>query len=209
MWADYSLAAHRDGSIYYRAASSQHWSAWGMLTTAAVNDSDGDGIANASDACPAQRENSNGVFDTDGCADTIHDLLNFVAADLDGYWSETMRTYNLAYRSPRRLRHYYSRSAADYNAYYMARTHTIHYDVNLMTDQLNQLGDFAPATILAHEWGHALQETLGLFNATRYTIQNELQADCFAGAYAQARRSSRLPRKRRSRRRGVLPLSCR
>lgn len=184
-WAHYTLAVHGDGSVYYRADGSHRWTAWGLLTTAAANDSDGDGITNDSDACPAQRENSNGVFDTDGCADTIHDLLNFVAADLDGYWSETMRANNLAYTSPRRLVYYTSRSAAEYNAYYLGRTHGIYYDVNLMTDHLNHFGDFAPVTILAHEWGHSLQATLGLLDGSRYTIQNELQADCFAGVYAR------------------------
>jgi predicted metalloprotease len=39
---------------------------------------------------------------------------------------------------------------------------------------------------LAHEWGHLNQARIGLLPAAppfRYTIQNELQADCQAGVY--------------------------
>jgi predicted metalloprotease len=39
-------------------------------------------------------------------------------------------------------------------------------------------------TILAHEWGHLVQGNLGLLKGQYYTVQTELQADCFAGAWA-------------------------
>lgn len=50
------------------------------------------------------------------------------------------------------------------------------------------LGNSAPVTVLAHEWGHHLQLLLGLFSQRllpRYTIQLELEADCFAGVYSK------------------------
>ena len=51
------------------------------------------------------------------------------------------------------------------------------------------LGDFAVAYIVAHEYGHQVQDELGLFD--RYgdrvpTRAFELQADCFAGVWARS-----------------------
>ena len=44
-----------------------------------------------------------------------------------------------------------------------------------------QFGNFAPALVLAHEWGHAIQARVGF--ETYQTIYMEQQADCFAGAW--------------------------
>ena len=44
-------------------------------------------------------------------------------------------------------------------------------------------GDAAVTLVLAHEWGHHVQRVLGLFNGAYFTIQTELQADCFAGDF--------------------------
>ena len=50
-------------------------------------------------------------------------------------------------------------------------------------------GDFAVAYIVAHEYGHQIQDELGMFE--RYgqqvpTMAFELQADCYAGAWANS-----------------------
>jgi predicted metalloprotease len=71
------------------------------------------------------------------------------------------------------------------NAFYCDRDHAIYYDLNFLGRQLQTDGDFAPVTIIAHEWGHLIQADLGLLDSSRYTIDIELQADCFAGAYAK------------------------
>ena len=42
----------------------------------------------------------------------------------------------------------------------------------------------ADGFILAHEFGHAVQHSLGIFGDFTHTIEQELQADCFAGAWA-------------------------
>ena len=50
-------------------------------------------------------------------------------------------------------------------------------------------GDFAVAYIVAHEYGHQVQDELGLFNAYGDkvpTMAFELQADCFAGTWAHS-----------------------
>jgi predicted metalloprotease len=45
-------------------------------------------------------------------------------------------------------------------------------------------GEFAVAYIVAHEYGHQVQDELGLFERGLPTVNLELQADCFAGNWA-------------------------
>lgn len=54
----------------------------------------------------------------------------------------------------------------------------------LMVPYFEKYGDMANAVILAHEFGHGAQARLGLSDQFAYTIESELQADCFAGAWA-------------------------
>jgi uncharacterized protein len=48
------------------------------------------------------------------------------------------------------------------------------------------VGDFAVAYIVAHEYGHQIQDELGLFDQQLPTVALELQADCYAGAWANS-----------------------
>lgn len=62
---------------------------------------------------------------------------------------------------------------------------------------LDQLADeYGPATIgivLAHEYGHALQERIGALDRRLATIVTEQQADCVAGAWAGRAASGQAP----------------
>ena len=51
------------------------------------------------------------------------------------------------------------------------------------------VGDFAVAYIVAHEYGHQIQDELGLFQqygGQLPTVAFELQADCYAGTWANS-----------------------
>jgi uncharacterized protein len=48
------------------------------------------------------------------------------------------------------------------------------------------IGDFSVAYIVAHEYGHQIQDELGLFQRGLPTVNLELQADCFAGTWARS-----------------------
>jgi len=76
------------------------------------------------------------------------------------------------------------------NARYCPEDDTVAYDIEgLFPEQYNDFGNFAVAMILAHEWGHAIQErAYGLERAQAAGIPSivlETQADCFAGAWAR------------------------
>ncbi|MFZ9628095.1 MAG: neutral zinc metallopeptidase [Ilumatobacteraceae bacterium] len=55
-------------------------------------------------------------------------------------------------------------------------------DADLVPGLVDDLGREAVAIVLAHEFGHAVQERIGEFDQP--TILKEQQADCFAGAWA-------------------------
>jgi hypothetical protein len=67
----------------------------------------------------------------------------------------------------------------------------------VLAQQLGASGEFAQPYVLAHEYGHHVQTLLGTEaqmrraqqrdpgNANRYSVMLELQADCYAGAWAK------------------------
>ncbi len=67
------------------------------------------------------------------------------------------------------------------NAAYCPIGDFIAYDVNWSEEVYQELGDAFVFYLLGHEYGHAVQQRLGI--NYQFTIQQELQADCFAGAY--------------------------
>lgn len=74
---------------------------------------------------------------------------------------------------------------------------TISLDQQELGSIFRLLGAAGVVTVVAHEWGHHIQYLTGdlvrAFAFLGYTIQNELQADCYAGLYAKhAQEVSRL-----------------
>ena len=57
---------------------------------------------------------------------------------------------------------------------------------HIFAELAKQYGEFTVAMIFAHEFGHAVQERLGVFDSRPPTIYTESQADCAAGAWAAA-----------------------
>ncbi|SHG24828.1 Predicted metalloprotease [Jatrophihabitans endophyticus] len=64
---------------------------------------------------------------------------------------------------------------------------------HLFAELAKKYGDFVVALIFAHEFGHAVQERLGVFDDDPKTIYTESQADCAAGAWAKAATQQRAP----------------
>jgi predicted metalloprotease len=163
-------------------------------------DTDGDGLlddANKNgklddddDQCPRSPENVNKVFDTDGCPDTLQTLIIFAAEDINAFWIDKFDQEGTEYEAPVEFIPYNEPidtacgPALLNNAFYCGGDHSIYYHYDFLLDQLNTDGDFAPVTILAHEWGHLVEGNLGLLKGQYLTIQTELAADCFAGAWS-------------------------
>lgn len=69
------------------------------------------------------------------------------------------------------------------NAFYCGSKDVVAWDAeDLLPELQTKFGDFVIPVVLAHEWGHAIQ---GRSNFTARTVTREIQADCFAGAWAK------------------------
>jgi predicted metalloprotease len=70
------------------------------------------------------------------------------------------------------------------NAFFTSRCNLIAWDRGVfMPVAQRYFGDMAVTGVLAHEFGHALQQMAKLVTRTDPTIVREQQADCFAGVY--------------------------
>jgi predicted metalloprotease len=72
------------------------------------------------------------------------------------------------------------------NAFYCKLDDSIAWDAaGLLPDLQQKYGDFVIPVVLAHEFGHAIQQRSGFFDQNKLTVSSELQADCFAGGWAR------------------------
>lgn len=117
-------------------------------------------------------------------------------ADLNDYWGETLPAkFGVAFEPVSRLISYESRTDAiptpcgtlnQPNAFFCAPGDIVAWDRGLLRGMMARFGQLAPVTVMAHEYGHAVQHRLGDtagITADTASIVKELQADCFTGAY--------------------------
>lgn len=117
-----------------------------------------------------------------------------VLGSLDEYWSQALPgVFGVRYESPSRYVYYRPEEAPGprcgrepapaKNAFYCPAGDFIAWDESgLLIPYYVGSGDFAAAFVLAHEFGHAVQARLP--QREPLGVLNELQADCFAGAWA-------------------------
>lgn len=115
---------------------------------------------------------------------------------LDEYWTETLPAeFDTEYSPPSDVVPYYpgegplpscaGEQAPSGNAYYCGANDTIAWDEpGLMLPFYAQVGDAAVGFVIAHEWGHLIQNRLDA--GFPLTIEQELNADCLAGSFAGA-----------------------
>jgi predicted metalloprotease len=118
-------------------------------------------------------------------------LAASVVKELNVYWSGEFSDLGRRYV---RLPHLYAYSSRTrdacgwtvlYNASYCELDHSISFDRRLLA-AVARHGEFAAATILAHEFGHYVQHRLGWLawaQKRHYWMGTELQADCYAGMF--------------------------
>ncbi len=91
-------------------------------------------------------------------------------------------------------------ATAQVGPFYCPADGFVYFDLDFLTqlqDQFGAEGDLAAQYIVAHEYGHHVQNLLGISDdvnrrsqqdpgrANQYSVALELQADCFAGAWAR------------------------
>lgn len=123
----------------------------------------------------------------------LHEAIERFTVDIEAYWTfafpavyggaYTPISDFVAYRELRDAPLCDAVRLSLRNAYYCEDGDFIAWDERgLMLPLYQEAGDFALAFVLAHEWGHAVAARSGA--RLPETIFGELQADCFAGAYA-------------------------
>jgi uncharacterized protein len=162
-----------------------------LVALGCVSAPDGPFSAPDGDAPPVTETTAPGGSDPDG-TETPEEF----AADIDDarklaeeYWDAQFRESGIRFSPVSRVIPYERDGEVDCggqalgrnNAAYCSAGDFIAYDVNWAFGAFRQVGDAFIFYLLGHEYAHAVQLRLGV--QAQFTIQQELQADCMAGAY--------------------------
>lgn len=132
------------------------------------------------------------------------------SASLETYWEAEAPEIGVAYRAPNDFVMFdqavstaCGQASSASGPFYCPPDETIYLDVTFY-DELRtrfgaQGGPLAEMYVIAHEWGHHVQNLAGVLESTRdgqtgpssNAVRVELQADCFAGAWAAAASSTK------------------
>jgi hypothetical protein len=146
--------------------------------------------------------------------DPLADMVSVVIADTEDVWKEIFAAQGRRYQEPTLVMFTGStRSAcglgqAAMGPFYCPADQKAYIDLGFYEDMRSRFkapGDFAQAYVIAHEIGHHVQNLLGVSGkvhqlkqqvsqaeANRLSVRLELQADCFAGVWAnRAHRTAR------------------
>jgi predicted metalloprotease len=134
------------------------------------------------------------------------DFVSVVLADTEDTWQSIFQQNGQVYRQPKLVLFKGTVESACGNAqaamgpFYCPGDEKVYIDLdfyNELKDQLGAPGDFAQAYVIAHEVGHHVQKLDGTsaevqrlgsqsdkVTANKYSVMLELQADCYAGIWA-------------------------
>jgi len=138
--------------------------------------------------------------------DEMKEFISVVLADTEDVWRDIFEKSGKHYREPKLV--LFSRSVksacgfadAATGPFYCPGDHKVYLDTSFFDELKTRFrapGDFAQAYVIAHEVGHHVQTLLGITQkvhsmsikshrkeANKLSVKVELQADCFAGVWA-------------------------
>ncbi len=146
-------------------------------------------------------------------SDELGDFVSVVLADTEDTWTPIFQSMGKQYTPPTLVLFTDTvESACGYSTaatgpFYCPGDSKVYIDLGFykeLRDQFGAPGDFAQAYVIAHEIGHHVQNELGISsevhrleqqsderNANALSVKLELQADCFAGVWANHADSQR------------------
>lgn len=134
-------------------------------------------------------------------ADDYEKFASAVLGSTNDYWSDQFAKDNSSYREPTLVlfrsatRSGCGLATSDVGPHYCPADQTVYLDETFFNELQQRFkakgGDVAEAYVIAHEVGHHVQNQTGLFdqvqaNDPSTSIKVELQADCYAGAWANS-----------------------
>jgi uncharacterized protein len=134
------------------------------------------------------------------------DFISVVLADTEDTWNKIFTEKGGLYRGPKlilftgKVESACGFTEAAMGPFYCPTDRQVYIDLGFYQDLLNQLdapGDFAQAYVVAHEIGHHVQKLIGITDKVhqvrqqlskkeynKVSVKFELQADCYAGIWA-------------------------
>jgi predicted metalloprotease len=138
--------------------------------------------------------------------DKAKDFISVILADTEDTWSEIFRRMKREYRDPAlvlftgAVRSACGTAEAAVGPFYCPADQKVYLDLSFfqeLRDRFRAPGEFAEAYVVAHEVGHHVQKLIGISDKVRalqerggerdanaLSVRLELQADCFAGVWA-------------------------
>ena len=139
--------------------------------------------------------------------DTQAEFVDAVTTDVQTMWQETFADAGREYRDAtlvlfsRGVNTACGSASSAVGPFYCPADETIYLDMTFfeeLSQRFGAQGDFGPAYVIAHEFGHHVQTVLGISEQVRaeqqrnpnaandLSVRQELQADCFAGLWAHS-----------------------
>ena len=145
--------------------------------------------------------------------DQLKEFVSVVLADTEDTWKEAFRGMNREYREPKlvlftgMVQSACGTAQSAVGPFYCPEDQKVYLDLSFFRDLRERFkapGEFAQAYVIAHEVGHHVQRLLGISEKVRslqsrageregnaLSVRLELQADCFAGVWANNANRSR------------------
>jgi len=145
--------------------------------------------------------------------DQLKEFVSVVLADTEDTWTAIFRGMNREYRDPKlvlftgMVQSACGTAQAAVGPFYCPADQKVYLDLSFfrdLRDRFKAPGEFAQAYVIAHEVGHHVQRLLGISEkvsslqsragereGNALSVRLELQADCFAGVWANNANRSR------------------
>jgi uncharacterized protein len=148
---------------------------------------------------PSESVGTSGDISTSPAEEKMVDFVDAVTEDVQRSWSELLgsryeKTNVVLFRDATQSACGFAQSAT--GPFYCPGDHKVYLDLGFFSEldrRFGAPGDFAQAYVVAHEFGHHVQNLLGLGvgapsrpGPESASVAIELQADCFAGVWGHA-----------------------
>ena len=167
---------------------------------------DPSGLQNAGPSSQPSAGSQAGAPPTDAASDSMKAFVATVLGSTEDVWTEIFRQQGETYQQPQldlftgQVQSACGQASAAVGPFYCPGDKKVYIDLDFY-DQLRRdlgaPGDFAQAYVIAHEVGHHVQTLTGVSQqvnaasrrggeaeANRLSVMQELQADCYAGVWA-------------------------
>ncbi|MEH6558075.1 MAG: neutral zinc metallopeptidase [Oceanicoccus sp.] len=149
---------------------------------------------------------SAGSFRETAAEKELVDFVSVILADTEETWTTLFRQKGIIYKEPRlvlfrdSVRSACGMAQSAMGPFYCPGDQQVYIDLSFFEQLKNRFkapGDFAQAYVIAHEVGHHIQTLVGISSkvhasrnklstseGNKLSVRQELQADCFAGVWA-------------------------